>query len=849
MTEIGKRHKLLDLIGKRAGVYHSAVFTCFAFDPVFFSSYYMPKLRSVGIRNILVLVDAGQCDDLAAEYGSFGSHIYYGDGKGYNIIRQECSSNGFFHPKITLFLGSTDALTFVGSGNLTYGGMAYNEEIWGAFCISEQSRACMPIISSVWKYLSSRLDSCERESVKTQVSWIREYSPWIKTAESATDNVFIDGDGLSYVLATNEAGNTLLSKIIDAVGKSKVHSISMVAPFYDSTGVAIKRLYENFFPKSIECFIDDAVGITPHKIQEPLKSTCTFYKGNDKIQKVHAKIIQFECADKTVIAIGSANATAAALGDGKTYANDEADIIITASEQIDYIQELGIRDNSIAITEITKPKSSLKALAHDGSYSVNILSCEHDDKVYHFILSKAIENAYIQYRDGNGNYWDLDEDDFDQEFEVSEESMEDARVVYLMAGDDQISNAVVITQNVEIIRSCPNKLLGDQEAWMAAAIENGVWYHYLEKILGSVPIGDGESVANGGFRSGPAVPKGLDETELSLEQYNDTHYTGVGDVGDFLSRNVRDYLASALRMPDDEEDNEESEEISQEKIDSGEPEMNQPKKKKARIEEPQSAPKLLKKLSKYLDRLYSFYSQKCKSLDEENHPETILGMAHKLDFFRKPRVGDYNSISNAVLALSLMSSEEVVESDQASIHEIKANFEKLVGRFALIYRLGGDVNEDLEDARQKFFVYTCILASHLHWGIDGTKLKTILLNVFELFDNEAAIKAAFTAFEAELRLSILSVCDESLAIISKALKLYLKFHKKDRKAFVTEIGQDWEYAIIHKTSLGFVLCDRISDNDMKEYKQFPIMLRAYLPGYLDSKRIWTIHGPKACVIE
>lgn len=849
MTEIGKRHKLLDLIGKRAGVYHSAVFTCFSFDPVFFSSYYMPKLRSVGIRNIIVLVDAGQCDKQAEEYGSYGDHIYYGDGKGYNIIRQECSSKGFFHPKITLFLGPSNALTFVGSGNLTYGGMAYNEEVWGAFCISDESRACMPIISSVWKYLAKRLDSCKRESIKTQVSWIREYSPWIKTVDSFSDKEFIDEDGFSYVLATNEPGASIITKIEETVGKSKVKSISIVAPFFDSTGVAVKRLYELFRPKSIECFIDDAIGITPHNIPSSLKSVCTFYRGSGAIQKIHAKIIQIACSDKTVLAIGSANATAAALGDGKTYANDEADIIVTAPGNIDYIQEMGIRDNSEEISEIKKPKSSAKTTLHMDSYSVNIISCEHDDKFYHFILSKAVKNAYIQFRDGSGNYWNLDEDVFESEFEVPEESMEDARVAYLMSGDEQISNAIVITQNTEIIRSCPNKLLGDQEVWMAAAIEDGVWHHYLEKILGSVPIGDREVVAKGGYHSGPSAPKGLDTTEISLEQYNDTHYTGVGDVSDFLGRNVRDYLASALRMPDDEEDNEESEEISQEKIDSGEPEIKQPKKKQAKSEEPQSAPKLLKKLSKYLVRLYSFYSEKCESLDNEKHPETVLGMGHKLDFFRNPTVNDYNSISNAVLALSLMSSEEVIESDHTSVQEIKAYFEKLVGRFTLIYRVGGDIDEEQEDARQKFFVYTCILASHLHWGVDALKLKTILLNVLELFDSKDAIKVAFYAFESELKLSILSVCDESLAIISQTLKLYLKFHKKDRKSFVTEIGSDWEYAIIHKKSIGFVLCDKIGRNEMKEYQQFPIMLRAYIPGSLDCELIWAVHGQKACVIE
>ncbi|MDE6178588.1 MAG: hypothetical protein K2F86_05410, partial [Duncaniella sp.] len=55
-----ERHNLFELTGR--GHYHSALLTCYTFDPIFFSSWFMPKLRQCGIVNVAVLVDAGCYD-------------------------------------------------------------------------------------------------------------------------------------------------------------------------------------------------------------------------------------------------------------------------------------------------------------------------------------------------------------------------------------------------------------------------------------------------------------------------------------------------------------------------------------------------------------------------------------------------------------------------------------------------------------------------------------------------------------------------------------------------------------------------------------------------------------------
>ena len=126
------RESLFTLIGNDRRRYHSAILTTFSFDPDFFEQQVMSHLRLCGIRNVNVLVDGY----------NFNEVVHQTAGR---VTRDESSSlysiypifqSAIFHPKIWVLIGQNEGLLIVGSGNLTSAGHLSNDEIWGAFHIN-----------------------------------------------------------------------------------------------------------------------------------------------------------------------------------------------------------------------------------------------------------------------------------------------------------------------------------------------------------------------------------------------------------------------------------------------------------------------------------------------------------------------------------------------------------------------------------------------------------------------------------------------------------------------------------------------------------------------------------------
>ena len=86
-----ERHNLLELIGRSQNTYHSAILTCYTFDPIFFNSFFMPHFGLNRINNVIVFLDSTNYDRLLNDYPSFG---LTSDSIKYTLIRQPSSSTG-----------------------------------------------------------------------------------------------------------------------------------------------------------------------------------------------------------------------------------------------------------------------------------------------------------------------------------------------------------------------------------------------------------------------------------------------------------------------------------------------------------------------------------------------------------------------------------------------------------------------------------------------------------------------------------------------------------------------------------------------------------------------------------
>ena len=86
---ITQEENIFDLLGKGSAVYHSAILTSFTFDPYYFSNYYMPQMRSRGIKNVVVLIDSTQYDAILEDTETFKNfrHDFALHIAGYLIIK------------------------------------------------------------------------------------------------------------------------------------------------------------------------------------------------------------------------------------------------------------------------------------------------------------------------------------------------------------------------------------------------------------------------------------------------------------------------------------------------------------------------------------------------------------------------------------------------------------------------------------------------------------------------------------------------------------------------------------------------------------------------------------------
>ena len=182
-----ERKNIIKLLSERtkANVYHSAVLTCYNFDPIFFESVYLPSLRTLGITNVIVMMDAGMYDNMLAD-SSYACHKV--SAINYTLVRQENKHQGVFHPKMTLLFGEEEGAIIVGSGNLTFSGLSNNEEVWNAFHVVGDKSIHYPLLHKSWIYVQDVLSDAS-SLVKKQLGWITEQSLWLQ--EGATTFVCV----------------------------------------------------------------------------------------------------------------------------------------------------------------------------------------------------------------------------------------------------------------------------------------------------------------------------------------------------------------------------------------------------------------------------------------------------------------------------------------------------------------------------------------------------------------------------------------------------------------------------------------------------------------------------------
>lgn len=480
-----ERQNIIKLLGDRTNIYHSALLTTYSFDPIYFEAVYLSTLRKLGITNVVVLMDASMYDQLLSD-SNYQCHRV--SQYNYTLVRTENYHSGVFHPKVVLFFGEEEGTLIVGSGNLTYSGLANNDEVWNAFHVQGNNSIHYPLFYQAWNYLSQSANQTS-SLVSRQIDWMLEQSPWLH--QETTDSTALLSSGEECALLYNTAESTILDKLLLSIGDKRIVSIKVIAPFYDAEGDALSALKKQLAPKEMLCILDLERQSAPYSLLKT--DTSTVFCKSDSSNPLHAKIFELQAEDETWLLCGSANAGNMALGTGHYAFNDEVCILLHCNTQRNYIAELGLK--YIALTQeerksIIKPKQIEK---DPNKLQVKFVYCEEQNDELRLQFSKDGIKGELTLLDSHQSiiYQKNIITRQDMSINIADVEIANLNMAVLMNNETEISNRLLVVREVNVERGNPDpkrrklsRLLDDPDL-----LEN------LSHILGYIEFDDAKKMS------------------------------------------------------------------------------------------------------------------------------------------------------------------------------------------------------------------------------------------------------------------------------------------------------------------------------------------------------------------
>ena len=789
-------HDIFDLIGG-GSKYHSAIVTCFSFDPVFFSNLYLPNLRSAGPRNIIVLVDASNYDSALDGFEKYGDMV---PEMKCHLVRMEPTSNGVFHPKMVLLFGKKDAFVAVGSGNLTYSGYLRNDELWGAFQISGESSPNYPILRQSWKYLLELLP--KDDAIDRQITWIRENCPCIETAERSTEEYATIGNHTRAYFTGNSTHGTIYSQVSEIIGEESVSHIKVISPFYDQDGF-LSSMQDRYEPGRISLVFDTLSQLLPHH----LKGNWHPYAWEHSGKRLHGKAFQFDTEDKTIFIIGSANSTVAAWGNDSFYSNDEACIVLVSDGKKDYFEELQISfDKEVDL--VNKNKAGYPEEESKRGYDYHILSCIcNAEGVFFITLDKDITDGRLTFLDRCGKILTKESiTSSNCRLQLKVEYNPVRKMVALTEDDAFISNKCLILSEYQLQGMNPDEsnrkldqLLESTPDWEGAIEEILSYAGYHSVKWDEMRLGSGTKKA--------APDKTKEEKQdsgISREDFD--HVVLGGGLPPHVAANLKiaDYLNAKLKGSSlDNDDSEVDSEFTQKEKDCGLPDDG-PNGKKA-IENKAKSVNVYKSLLSFcskVERSYDYAIAK-KKRKSNGVPE---------QFEIEPTLDDYSIY--ATVAISAF---------YCQLHEDKSykfNWFRFilsfVSKFLYIFSIGypeglGYSYNKLKELQKDASVYILLLLSHFFWERKDALVEVLVLNLLDSLPDKDSI---IDQYRANLEANVLEYRSDSVLKLATIIEKHSLL--EDTMASVKDVSDG---QLSKRKSIGYSVIQnmRIGKNGINTY--------------------------------
>ncbi|MBR3386860.1 MAG: hypothetical protein IKM75_09170 [Bacteroidales bacterium] len=720
-------HDIFDLIGGGSR-YHSAIITCYSFDPVFFSNFYLPSLRSAGPRNILVLVDSANYDSALDGFERYGNVV---PEMKCHLVRMRPSSNGVFHPKLVLLFGKKDVFIAVGSGNLTYSGYLRNDELWGAFQISGETSSNYPILRQAWDYLLGLLP--KEDAIDRQITWIRENCPCIETAEHNEEAFATINNHTRAYFIGNTGEGTIYSQISEIVGNRRVNYIKVLSPFYDQNE-CLNQLQGRYNPSRLSYVFDSYSPLLPRQMRDNWHA----FEWINSNKRLHGKAFQFETDDNTVLVIGSANSTVAAWGNDESYSNDEACIVLVSDEKKDYFEELEIgfdkEVNSLKPGSAGYPEKESKS-----GFEYHILSCVcNAEGVFFISLDKDVPECDLIILNRLGQSIRKEKvESSNCLIKIKIEYDLTGRIVALSNDGKWVTNKCLILSEYQLQGMNPD----DSNRKLDLLLESSPdWEGHIEEILSYAGYHsvkwDELRQASSSRRKTASEKQKEEKADPGIKRADFDRVVLGGSLPPHVAANLKiaDYLNARLKGSSlDEDDSEVDAFYSQKDKDGGLPDED-PKRNKT-IEHKVREVKVYKSLMSFCLRVN-------KSYDLAIAKKGRLSSGLPASFAIEPTLDDYSIFATVVICAFY-----------CQLHKEKAfKFNwytfvlSFVAKFLYIFRIGykeghGYSFNKLQELQRDAAVNILLLFSHFYWERKDALVEIVVLNLLDSIpDKEKVIE-------------------------------------------------------------------------------------------------------------
>ena len=316
------RSDLLKAIASAKEITNAIVLT-HNIDFVFLQTVVLAAFRKCGHPTITVFADA-QC---AAESFAHQSAVLDGLGVRYRVVPVTMEAGFRFHPKAALLSGEKEAVLFVGSGNLTFGGWRENAEVWNRFDSVSDGPSAFAEFKSYLEEVLKRVPL--REAVADEVAEAFDGATrhWMSDERTSTSQSLLGRVG---------SGRSLLASMRALRGPASIDELVVCSPYFDPEGVALRALIDDVAPRRTTVLHQPKGSTLTRQAFAPSEGVASLKQvsfehltedGSKRSAFVHAKFYGLRRADNVLVFSGSANCSRAALTAENTAGNAELMVV------------------------------------------------------------------------------------------------------------------------------------------------------------------------------------------------------------------------------------------------------------------------------------------------------------------------------------------------------------------------------------------------------------------------------------------------------------------------------------------------------------------------------------------